>query len=137
MKDINIRIANIYDFEIFKLYDMHIEPSILLNQLKDNKIFIIEQNKNFVGWLRYNLFWDSIPFLNMLFIIEQYQKKGYGTLLLTTWENSIKDKYNIVMTSTQANECSQHFYRKLGYFDIGGFTPPNESYELILLKNLK
>lgn len=137
MKDINIRIANIYDFEILKLYDMHIEPSILLNQLKDNKIFIIEQNKNFVGWLRYNLFWDSIPFLNMLFIIEQYQKKGYGTLLLTTWENSIKDKYNIVMTSTQANECSQHFYRKLGYFDIGGFTPPNESYELILLKNLK
>lgn len=137
MKDINIRIANIYDFEILKLYDMHIEPSILLNQLKDNKIFIIEQNKNFVGWLRYNLFWDSIPFLNMLFIIEQYQKKGYGTLLLTTWENSIKDKYNIVMTSTQANECSQHFYRKLGYFDIGGFIPPNESYELILLKNLK
>lgn len=137
MKDINIRIANIYDFEILKLYDMHIETSILLNQLKDNKIFIIEQNKNFVGWLRYNLFWDSIPFLNMLFIIEQYQKKGYGTLLLTTWENSIKDKYNIVMTSTQANECSQHFYRKLGYFDIGGFTPPNESYELILLKNLK
>lgn len=137
MKDINIRIANIYDFEILKLYDMHIEPYILLNQLKDNKIFIIEQNKNFVGWLRYNLFWDSIPFLNMLFIIEQYQKKGYGTLLLTTWENSIKDKYNIVMTSTQANECSQHFYRKLGYFDIGGFTPPNESYELILLKNLK
>lgn len=137
MKDINIRIANIYDFEILKLYDIHIEPSILLNQLKDNKIFIIEQNKNFVGWLRYNLFWDSIPFLNMLFIIEQYQKKGYGTLLLTTWENSIKDKYNIVMTSTQANECSQHFYRKLGYFDIGGFTPPNESYELILLKNLK
>lgn len=137
MKDINIRIANIYDFEILKLYDMHIEPSILLNQLKDNKIFIIEQNKNFVGWLRYNLFWDSIPFLNMLFIIEQYQKKGYGTLLLTTWENSIKDKYNIVMTSTQANESSQHFYRKLGYFDIGGFTPPNESYELILLKNLK
>ena len=41
------------------------------------------------------------------------------------------------MTSTQANETSQHFYRKLGYRDMGGFTPFGEEYEIIMGKQLE
>ena len=29
--------------------------------------------------------------------------------------------YGMVMTSTQVDETAQHFYRKLGYKDSGGF----------------
>ena len=29
--------------------------------------------------------------------------------------------YGMVMTSTQVDEEAQHFYRKLGYQDAGGF----------------
>ncbi|NLV92595.1 MAG: GNAT family N-acetyltransferase, partial [Firmicutes bacterium] len=42
----------------------------------------------------------------------------------------------IVMTSTQADEEGQHFYRKLGYRDIGGFVLPGEPLELIMIKEL-
>ena len=39
-------------------------------------------NNNFIGWLRFNLFWDNIPFLNMLYFLEEYRRKGYGKQLL-------------------------------------------------------
>ena len=37
--------------------------------------------------------------------------------------------YGMVMTSTQVDEDAQHFYRKLGYKDCGGFTVDIPGYE--------
>ena len=42
--------------------------------------------------------------------------------------------YNIVMTSNMSNECSQHFYRKLGYVDTGSLLLLGEPLEIIFLK---
>ena len=41
-----------------------------------------------------------------------------------------------VLTSTQANEFAQHFYRRLGYADVGAFALPGDPLELILRKAL-
>jgi hypothetical protein len=41
-----------------------------------------------------------------------------------------------VMTSTLSNEDAQHFYRKLGYRDVGALLLPDEPLEIILLKEL-
>jgi ribosomal protein S18 acetylase RimI-like enzyme len=132
-----IRTAQLLDFTLLENYDNHIRKDILMKQIEDKHIMIAEQNSSFLGWLRYNLFWDSIPFMNMLFFLDEYRGKGYGTILILEWEKEMKAQgYNIVMTSTQANEYSQHFYRKLGYSDVGGFMPPDEPLELILLKHI-
>ncbi len=40
------------------------------------------------------------------------------------------------MTSSLANELAQHFYRKNGYQDIGGFVLPEEPLEIIFYKSL-
>ena len=60
---------------------------------------------------------------------------------MTHWENEMRGRgYDLVMTSTQADETAQHFYRKLGYQDIGGFVLPfpghEQPTELILAKEL-
>lgn len=44
--------------------------------------------------------------------------------------------YEIVITSTASDEYAQHFYNKLGYSVIGGFTIEGDPYELILSKKL-
>ena len=44
--------------------------------------------------------------------------------------------YESIMTSTASDEYAQHFYQKLGYDTIGGFTPYGDPYELILAKLL-
>ena len=47
------------------------------------------------------------------------------------FEKKVRDKqgYGMVMTSTQVDEDAQHFYRKLGYKDCGGFTVDIHGYE--------
>ena len=58
----------------------------------------------------------------MLFVDENYHKQGYGRQLLEHWENDMKTQgYGMLLTSTQVSEEAQHFYRKFGYKDCGGF----------------
>ena len=47
------------------------------------------------------------------------------------FEKKVRDKqgYGMVMSSTQVDEDAQHFYRKPGYKDCGGFTVDTPGYE--------
>ena len=94
-----------------------------------------------VGLLRYNLFWDNIPFCTMLYIERNHRRRGLGKLLMDHWEADMMGLgYEIALTSTQVDEDAQHFYRKLGYKDCGGFVIDIPGYEqpmeLFMIKNL-
>ena len=108
-------------------------------KVRNKQGYVCVEDGRIIGILRYNLFWDSIPFCNMLHIDKEYQGKGYGKQLMDRWEQDMKSSgYGMVMTSTQVNEDAQHFYRKLGYKDSGGFVVDIPGYEqpleLILIK---
>ena len=46
------------------------------------------------------------------------------------WENDMKKQgYGMVLVPTQVDEEAQHFYRKLGYKNCGGFTIDVPGYE--------
>ncbi|MCL2204535.1 MAG: hypothetical protein FWB88_11430 [Defluviitaleaceae bacterium] len=53
------------------------------------------------------------------------------------WENEMQTLgYSLVMTSTQANEQVQHFYRKLGYKDSGCLLLNDDPAEIFFIKHL-
>ncbi len=90
-----------------------------------------------VGCLRFGCFWDEIPIMYLLFVEGRLRRQGIGTSLVTFWEREMHAAgFKSVMTTTQADESAQHFYRKLGYRDIGGFVLPSEPMELVLQKRL-
>ncbi|MCI6997471.1 MAG: GNAT family N-acetyltransferase [Eubacterium sp.] len=66
----------------------------------------------------------------MLFVDWLKQKKGFGRELMKYWENDMSNQgYGMVMLSTQVDEDAQHFYRKIGYKDCGGFTVDIPGFE--------
>jgi len=135
--DINIRYVKNNDYLWLKENDNHISEEILKKKIKNNEILVIENKEKIIGWLRYNLFWDNIPFMNMIYFLEEYRKIGLGKKLVEFWENEMKNNgYKNVLTSTQSNEDAQHFYRKLGYIEIGGFKYFNDPYEIMFQKIL-
>jgi ribosomal protein S18 acetylase RimI-like enzyme len=72
-----------------------------------------------------------------LYLLEGNRRKGIGKRLVKHWEEIMKGKgYKDVLTSTQSNEEGQHFYRKIGYIEIGGFKYLKEPYEIIFHKEL-
>lgn len=132
-----IRKAEEKDIPILSKWDRHIRKSELQNLIWQKRIYLLELDRRFAGWLRYNMFWDNTPFLNLLYLLEENRRNGYGKTLVTHWEMEMKQiGYDVVMTSTVSDEYAQHFYHKLGYRTIGGFVPYGEPYELLLEKKL-
>ena len=125
------------DITTLSQYDQHISSDELENLIRRRRVSILEEDGAFAGWLRWNLFWDNTPFLNLLFLLEPFRGKGYGRKMMDHWEITMRQAgYETIMTSTASDEYAQHFYQKLGYTTIGGFTPFEEPYELLLAKRL-
>ena len=138
MEDIlMIRYAVENDFALLREFDHHISEAELKNSIRANRVLVMYHNAVFMGWLRFNLFWDSIPFMNMLYVLEAYRGKGYGRRLTAFWEKEMYDSgFRMVLTSTLSNEQAQFFYRKNGYTDCGSLLLPEEPLEIILRKDL-
>ena len=135
--DMIIRHATPADLPFLAENDRHVTPKELDSLIRLGRVFLIEADGQAAGWLRWNLFWDNTPFMNLLYLLESYRMQGLGRALTRHWEQEMRESgYEAVLTSTQANEPAQHFYRHLGYTDVGGFLLPGESYELILHKAL-
>lgn len=138
---IKIRYVELNDRDSWMRLDQHLAESEFIHKVELKTGYVITVNDNIVGILRYNLFWDHIPFSTMLSIDSAHQLKGYGSMLLKHWEADMKSKgYDMLLTSTQVDESAQHFYRKHGYKDCGGIIIDIPKYaqpmELFLIKEI-
>jgi len=128
-----IRCAGAEDVGFITRLDGHISATELERKIRDNMILIIEADEPErlpVGLLRYNLFWDNIPFCCLLYVDAPFQHKGFGRALMEYWEREMKNMgYGMVLTSTQVDEAAQHFYRRLGYCDCGALIINQPGYE--------
>ena len=132
-----IRTALPEDVEAILLHDPWITAETARKKAADGQLFAAVEEGRLTGWLRYGLFWDNTPFLNMLYVLEEHRGKGIGARLVEYWENEMKKLgYRLLLTSTAQPELAQHFYVKLGYQAVGGFLPAQEPYEIILVKQL-
>ena len=131
--------ANELDLSFWKTQDTHLPDSEFLIKVNEKRCYIIKDNEKPIGVMRYNLFWDLIPFLTLIYFDEFYRNKGFGTQAMIQWENEMRSLgHKLVMTSTMVEETSQHFYRKLGYKDCGclikDFPPYVETMEMFMMK---
>lgn len=138
---IEIRYVQPADKAFWYQLDRHLPAQAFEGKIRDRQGYILLVDGEPTGLLRYNLFWDNTPFCNLLFIREPHQRKGLGTLLMAHWEQDMKAQgYGMLLTSTQVDEEAQHFYRKLGYRDCGGFVIDLPAFaqpmELFLIKGI-
>lgn len=127
---VTIRYASILDKEFWFTLDKHLNEKEFYKIVRDDRGYILLNDNKPIGLLRYNLFWDNIPFCNLIIIDNKNQGKSFGKQLIQYWENDMKSQgYKVVLTSTQVDETAQHFYRKMGYKDCGGLVIDIPGYE--------
>lgn len=118
---IEIRYVTPEDKAFWYRLDGHLPEAEFESKVANKRGYVLFEDGVPVGLLRYNLFWDNTPFCTLLFVDWSCQGKGFGKALMEYWEADMKERgYGMLMTSTQADETAQHFYRKLGYRDCGG-----------------
>ena len=136
-----IRYASKTDKAFWFGLDEHLSESEFDLKVRDKRGYVISDDEEPVGVMRYNLFWDNIPFLTLIYFKEAYRRKGFGRQAMLFWENEMRENgHKMVMTSTRVDEQAQHFYRKLGYKDKGCLilddTPFDQPQEIFMLKVL-
>ena len=138
----SVEYATGQDKTFWRTLDKHISEDELALKIRDHRCYIIKNDDIPIGVMRYNLFWDLIPFLTLIYFEEKYRRNGFGTKALLHWENEMRRSgHKITMTSTMVEETSQHFYRKLGYKDCGclikDLPPYVETMEMFMMKQLQ
>jgi len=136
-----IRYATEADKVFWFTLDAHMSENEFLLKIRDLRGYVISDSGKPIGVMRYNLFWDNIPFLALIIFEEAYRGKGFGRQAILAWEQEMRALgYKMVMTSTQVDEDAQHFYRKLGYVEKGCLsfdnTPLTQPMEMFMTKNL-
>lgn len=135
---LQIRLAKEKDKQQILQYDGHIHPDRVGQCIQNGFVYVLCDGEKIVGILRYNLFWQTIPFLDLLFIDEACRGQGWGSRMMAHWEDAmLQAGYPHVMLSTQEDETAKFFYEKIGYRRIGAFLPPEqEAEEIMYLKEL-
>ena len=127
----SIRYAKEEDKDFWFTLDRELGEREFLLKVRDKQAYIILNDNNPIGIMRYNFIWDIIPFLTLIIIEDNYHRQGYGRKALEFWEEEIKELgYKLVMTSTRVDEYAQYFYRKLGYIDRGSLFLDRKSTRL-------
>ena len=125
------------DIGALTAFDRHIPPEALRRCVAEGRVLALEADGALAGWLRWGLFWDSVPFMNLLYVLEPHRGRGFGLALVERWERDMRAAgFSTVMTSSQQDEYAQHFYVKLGYRAVGGFTPRGDPLEILFEKAL-
>lgn len=137
----SVEYATKCDLTICQQMDRHISEEELLQKMANRRYYMLKEGAAVIGVMRYNLFWDTVPFLTLLFLNECARGKGYGTQALSYWENEMRSSgFQCTMTSTRADENAQSFYRKLGYKDAGclilDVPPLSQPTEIFFIKEL-
>ena len=134
-----IRAAVPSDLNGVRNYDRHIPLPRLEDCIRRGQVDVLLIDGRIAGILRWSLFWQSIPFLDLIYLDDAIRGQGWGTEMMELWEMNMTDLgYEHVLLSTQEDEPGKFFYEKLGYTLCGSFLPPDQDApELMHRKELK
>lgn len=131
------RVATDSDLPFLGEVDRHVSHQVQAALVSLGRVMVAEVDGVAVACLRWGMFWDEVPFMNLVWVIPERRGQGVGTALIEAWERSqAAAGHTMVLTSTVSAERAQHLYRRLGYVDSGALLLPDEAAELLFRKPL-
>jgi GNAT superfamily N-acetyltransferase len=131
------RAATDSDLPFLGKVDRHVSHQVQADLVSLGRVMVAEVDGVAVGCLRWGMFWDEVPFMNLVWVIPERRGQGVGTTLIEAWERSqAAAGHTMVLTSTVSAERAQHLYRRLGHVDSGALVLPDEAAELLFRKSL-
>ncbi len=113
----------------------------VIRKVERKEYIIAKIDDEFVGYLRFTLFWSQIPYIDMIIVEKEHQRKGIGKAMLQFLEDyAIKNGQKIIMSSSQQDEPEpQAWHRRMGFKEAGiieHLMPIQDVPEIIFIKDL-
>jgi Acetyltransferases len=100
-----------YPAGVVKFFQEHHNDDSIMTDITGGKVFLMKDDGSYIGTVTI----DGNE-INRLFILPEYQSKGYGTALIEFAENKIFENYS--ETCLHASLPGKKFYLKKAYFEV-------------------
>ena len=119
---IKVRFANQIDLDRCIALD---HPTILAEVIKrkveQREIIVAEKAGRLVGYLRLEYLWSIVPYIALIWVVEDQRHQGIGSAMLHYLENALREQgHTALYSSSQANEPEpQAWHRHVGFEECG------------------
>lgn len=132
-----LRTAQDTDFDFLRDFSSECREDQLRAQIRDGRLRIINSSEGPVGFIKFYVLWEVLPFVEVIIIREESRGRGLGRAAIRSWEEEMSARsFQRAITSTQANETAQHFWRRIGYQDCGSLALPGRPVELFMYRDI-
>ena len=106
-------------------------------QIQDGRLRIIESSEGPVGFIKFYVLWEVLPFIEVIIIRNDCRGRGIGKAAVRAWEEEMSaQSFQRAIISTQADETAQYFWRRVGYQDCGTLELPGRPVELFMYRDI-
>ena len=104
--------------------DSHISDAMVKRKLAAGEYLIAKAGGTPAGCLRIGRLWSMIPFIEVIWVEDRFQRRGIGRgLVAALAEHGRSQGQPLILSSSQADEpAAQAFHRAVGFRDAGALS---------------
>jgi N-acetylglutamate synthase-like GNAT family acetyltransferase len=127
---IKVRFASQTDLDGCIALDHPTMPVEVIKRKVEQREIIVAENmpQRLVGYLRLEYLWSSVPYIALIWVVEDQRQRGIGSAMLRYLENALRQQgHTALYSSSQANEPEpQAWHRHVGFEECGFIAGMNE-----------
>ena len=139
---IEVRFANPTDLDgCIALDPPTIPAKVIRRKIEQGEIIVAKRTGQLVGYLRLEYLWLMVPYIALIWVVEDQRRQGIGKAMLHYLEDVLrKQGHTALYSSSQANEPEpQAWHRHVGFEECGFIAGINEGGigEIFFRKSLR
>jgi ribosomal protein S18 acetylase RimI-like enzyme len=115
-----VRFATPADLD-FVQQDHYVPADVVSRKIPWQEVVVAECEGRLAGYLRLEYLWSQIPYIALIRVMPQHQRRGVGKAMLRFVEEHLKGKgHRALYSSSQADEPeAQEWHRSIGFEECG------------------
>jgi len=139
---IKVRLASENDFGYCRETEFpEVKDHLLKQSIQNGWVYLVEIDQSVIGYARLEFIWLTVPYLALITIEKDQQRKGAGTALTNQIFKDLKEQgHQKIYTSSEVMEPEpQEFHRRCGFIECGLIAGMNDKGigEVFFVKILK
>ena len=108
--------------------DPHIPPDVLRRKIDLGEVILAVAGERTIGCLRLEYLWSSVPYIGVIYVWEDYHRKGVGRALVEFARAFLLERgHSTLYSSSEAGEPGpQAWHRAIGFEECGFLAGINE-----------
>ena len=123
-----VRFAGASDLSACVELDPHVGEDVLARKIEAGEVVLAEVNGEPAGYLRLEYLWSKVPYIGLIFVVEERRGCGVGRAMLAFVEGFLRGRsYRVLLSSSQADEAEpQAWHRRMGFEECGVLSGIND-----------